>query len=92
MTRKQLVERVHRTLRITTGEAEKVVGAVFSGIKDGLVEDGCMIVRGFGRWKIHDKRERMGRNPKTGNPAVIRARTVVKFKAGADLTGAVNND
>ena len=90
MTKKQLVERVHRILRVTTGQSEKVVNAVFAGIKRGIIEDGCVTMRGFGAWKTLDKPERMGRNPKTGSQAVITARTVVTFKAGTALRRAVN--
>ena len=90
MTKKKLVHRVHRALRVTTKQAEEIVVAVFDSIMNGILDDGYMNMRGFGKWRILDKSERAGRNPRTGEPAVISARRVVKFKAGNILKREVN--
>jgi len=90
MTKKKLVHRVHRTLRVTTRQAEEIVVAVFGGIMNGIIEDGYMSMRGFGKWRVLEKSERAGRNPRNGEPAVISARRVVKFKAGNILKREVN--
>ena len=45
---------------------------------------------GFGSWSVSRRSAREGRNPSTGKTIQIKAKNVVKFKAGSDLSGAVN--
>ncbi|MEJ6682054.1 MAG: HU family DNA-binding protein, partial [Flavobacteriales bacterium] len=45
---------------------------------------------GFGSFSVSRRNERKGRNPQTGKEITIKAKNVVKFKAGADLSGKVN--
>jgi integration host factor subunit alpha len=49
------------------------------------------MVSGFGKWTVKAKRERKGRNPKTGESIAIKARKVVTFKPSAVLRDAVND-
>lgn len=91
MTRAELAAKVADILKISNVKADVIVSTVLDGLKRGLMDDGNVILRGFGRFQVHQKQERAGRNPKTGEPATIAARKVVKFKAGRDLKGLVNN-
>ena len=45
---------------------------------------------GFGSWSVSRRAARDGRNPQTGKTIKIKAKNVVKFKAGSDLSKAVN--
>jgi integration host factor subunit alpha len=90
MTRAGLAENVSKALGVTPNKADLVVLAVLEGIKNGLVSDGKVILRGFGRFIIQNKKERIGRNPKTGKDAVITARRRVAFKFSSVLKGTVN--
>ena len=45
---------------------------------------------GFGSWSVSKRSAREGRNPQTGKTIKIPAKNVVKFKAGSDLSNAVN--
>ena len=54
------------------------------------IKDGKVTIRGFGRFITRDKAQRDGRNPKTGEPAIITARRVVKFKAYDPFKQQVN--
>lgn len=45
---------------------------------------------GFGSWAVSERSAREGRNPQTGKTIKIAAKKVVKFKAGAELSNAVN--
>ena len=71
-------------------DAEKAIRLVLDGIISGLCGGEDVIIRGFGRFKFQRKAERMGRNPKTGEPAVVTARCRVGFKASKELNGRVN--
>lgn len=66
-------------------QAYKLVDLVFSEIAESLIRGEEVKVAGLGSFKILEKNARMGRNPKTGVPAVITARRVVSFKPSAEL-------
>ena len=90
MTREQLTNKVAKTLSITQSDASATVLTVLDVIKQGLIDEGKVTIRGFGCFNTRKKSKRMGRNPKTGAPAVITARRVVKFKAYDPFKQQVN--
>ena len=81
MSKAYLTNAVSKTLDITAAKAEGYVETVINSIKQGVKEEGRLVIRGFGIFTSQNKNERMGRNPKTGEPVLIKARTVVKFSA-----------
>ena len=81
-----VAEKVH----ITKQRAEAIINAILIGIKDGIATDGEFYVRGFGCFRAKNKSERIGRNPKNGESAIIKARRVVTFKAYKPLKKQVN--
>ena len=90
MTRVELAEKVGIALKVEIKEADKAILAVLGEVVTGLMEDGDVILRGFGRFTVQNKRERVGRNPKTGEKVIIPALKRVSFKAGKNLKGFVN--
>tara|TARA_Y100001963_G_scaffold152380_1_gene237098 strand:- start:1689 stop:1961 length:273 start_codon:yes stop_codon:yes gene_type:complete len=81
MVRADLVHSISLQLDTSERNAEKILVAVLEGMKEGIRKDGDLIIRGFGRFKVQHKKARMGRNPKTGDPAKITARKRVAFKS-----------
>ena len=71
MTREQLTNTLAKKIGITQPKADNIVITVLDTIKQGLIDDGRVVIRGFGCFIASNKSERMGRNPKTGKPAVI---------------------
>jgi len=69
--------------------SKELVEAFFDAIRGKLIQGELVKLSGFGNFQLNDKPERPGRNPKTGEPAVISARRVVTFKAGVKLRKAV---
>jgi nucleoid DNA-binding protein len=90
MTREHLTNTVAKQLNITQAIAGDIVLTVLDSIKQGLIEEGKVTIRGFGCFNTRNKSKRMGRNPKTGKPAVITARKVIKFKAYDPFKNQVN--
>ena len=90
MTREHLTNTVAKALNITQVLAHDIVLTVLDSIKQGIVNDGKVTIRGFGCFHSRKKSKRMGRNPKTGKPAVITARRVIKFKAYDPFKQQVN--
>ena len=90
MTRVELTNNIAKALNTTQSEVEDYIATVLDCIKHGIIKDGQVIIRGFGRFITRDKAKRDGRNPKTGEPAVITARRVVRFKASKLFKDKVN--
>ena len=78
-----------KVLGINKREAKDLVELFFEEIRS-LLEQGHQIrLSGFGNFNLRDKRERPGRNPKTGKDVPITARRVVTFRAGQKLKARV---
>ena len=91
ITRLDLVNHLNEKLGLNKVESKELVEAFFNEIKKSLINNEEVKISGFGNFKILNKKERPGRNPKTGEPAIISARRVVTFKAGQKLRKKMSN-
>ena len=91
ITKLDLVNHLNEKLGLNKVESKELVEALFEEIKKSLINNEEVKLSGFGNFKILNKRERPGRNPKTGEPAIISARKVVTFKAGQKLRKKMSN-
>jgi DNA-binding protein HU-beta len=89
MRKEEMVERIAEAMAITTRQADTAVEAILAAVKEALRQGEPVTLRGVGTWQIRAKQARVGRNPKTGAPAAIPARRVVRFTAGKVLKHAV---
>lgn len=80
ITRSDFASRLRERFGLTTADANKLVDVVFDEICESLVNGEEVKFAGFGTFKILNKSARMGRNPKTGEPAIITARRVASFR------------
>ena len=85
ITRADLATNIQQTAGLTGAESYKIVDMFFSEIADSLIRGEEVKISGLGTFKILCKKERMGRNPKTGEPAVISARRVVSFRPSTEF-------
>ncbi len=91
MTKADIVEYVHEHVDgVIKKQASEYVETLFELIKDELAGGKSVKISGFGSFIVRDKRERMGRNPQTGEPMLITARRVVSFKPSQLLNKEVN--
>lgn len=72
-------------------EAKNLVDETFEEIASGLNSDGKVQLSGFGAFIIHHKKERRGRNPKSGVEATITARRSVSFKPSNKMKDGINS-
>ena len=91
LTKLDLVNHLNEKLGLNKVESRELVEAIFNEIKKSLINNEEVKISGFGNFKILNKKERPGRNPKTGEPAIISARRVVTFKAGQNLRKKMSN-
>lgn len=85
VTRADLSEAVLREIGLSRRESAKFVDSIIDAIADRLEAGEVVKISGFGTFTLRDKGERLGRNPKTREPAPISARRVVVFKPSAVL-------
>lgn len=89
ITRSDLADKLREKFGLTSGDAYKLVDVIFDEISESLVHGEEVKFAGFGTFKILEKNARMGRNPKTGEPAVITARNVVTFRPSTEFRSRV---
>ena len=90
LTRKELAEAVYAAVSLPRSDASTLVEEVIGEISDALVRDGEVKFTNFGVFKVSSKPERIGRNPKSGDAAIITSRRVLTFKAAAGLKRKIN--
>ncbi len=91
MTKSVLIEKVsERVGSLTRKQTEIVVETVFESIKEALVRGEKIEIRGFGNFKIKNRRPRRARNPKTGDKVDVPEKRVLHFKVGKALREAMN--
>ncbi|MCX7090002.1 MAG: integration host factor subunit alpha [Legionellales bacterium] len=87
-----MVEALCDTLGLSKLDARSLVEEFFEEIKTILASGQPVKLSGFGNFRLRDKAERPGRNPKTGQAAAISARRVVTFKAGLTFKKNLNEN
>lgn len=75
---------------LTQKEAHNAVHAFFRVAKDCLISGEDLLLSKFGKFKVRDKKERLGRNPQTNATLMISARRVVTFSATGRLRKILN--
>ncbi len=85
ITRSDFANRLRERFGLTTADAYKLVDIVFDEIRESLINGEEVKFAGFGSFKILTKPQRMGRNPKTGEPAIITARKVASFRPSSEF-------
>ena len=78
-------------LGLNKREAKEIVEMFYDEIRECLVTGEQVKLSGFGNFDLRDKKERPGRNPKTGEDIPISARRVVTFRPGQKLRARVEN-
>ena len=78
-TRKNLSNNIHQNLGFSKNISSSIIDDFFESLVLELEKFDNIKISSFGTFKIIDKKERMGRNPKTKVDAKITARKVVKF-------------
>ena len=90
MTKAELVEEVARVSELTKKHSEIIVNTVFDSIIEALRKDEKIELRGFGSFRIRQRRSRQGRNPKTGDKVDVPAKRIPYFKPGKELKELIN--
>jgi DNA-binding protein HU-beta len=89
VNKSELVERVASGADLNNAQAQRAVDALIDAVQNAVARGDKVTVPGFGSWSRTERKARMGRNPRTGEPVQIAASKGVKFTAGAGFKSAV---
>jgi len=90
LTKHDIVEQIQAGLGFPKNRSVEITETLLEIIKSTLVSGEDVLVSGFGKFCVKDKKERKGRNPATGEDAILPARRVVTFKCSGKLRGKIN--
>jgi len=85
MTKADLVEKVAATVNLTKKDTEVIIDTILESIADALASSGKVELRGFGSFKVRNRKARQGRNPQTGQPVQVPPKRIPYFKPGKEL-------
>jgi DNA-binding protein HU-beta len=86
MTKQQLIEQVAAKTELGKAEVEAAVDSILELIAEKLRSNERVDLRGFGSYVVKDRKERQGRNPRTGETITIAAKRDASFRPGKELT------
>lgn len=90
MNKTELVDAMAADAGITKASAKKALESFLGCVEKTLKNGNKVSLVGFGTWSVSERSAREGRNPQTGATIQIAAKNMVKFKAGTELSSAVN--
>ena len=91
ITRNDIADAIFDEIGLSRSECNQFVDDILDLLIKGIIEDGSVKIAGFGTFKLRHKKERIGRNPKTKEPAIISSRNVILFKVSQQLKNKINS-
>ena len=91
LTKADIADVMSNQVGYTKRQSLKIVDSLFEYIKKSLEDGDDVLISGFGKFSVKDKRERKGRNPQTGEPILLSSIRVVTFKCSGKLRNIIND-
>lgn len=89
MNKTELIGAIAKEANLTKVDAKKALDAFTNNVTKSLKNGNSVSLIGFGTFSVAKRASRQGINPATKKKMTIPAKTVAKFKAGANLSNAV---
>ncbi len=89
MNKTELIDKIAAGSGLSKADSKKALDATVAAIKDALVAGDKVQLVGFGTFSVNERPAHAGVNPATKEKITIAAKKVAKFKAGAELTDAI---
>ena len=90
ITREYLSNTIKKEIGLPRSESLKLVALILDNLSSSIKKDKILKLSSLGTFKVKNKNSRIGRNPKTGQEALINARSVVTFTASEKLKDRLN--
>tara|TARA_B100000029_G_C17079990_1_gene780159 strand:- start:208 stop:501 length:294 start_codon:yes stop_codon:yes gene_type:complete len=88
--KKTLINKVYQNLGFSKNYSSKIIDSFFETFFNELLKKDKIKISSFGTFKVLNKKERIGRNPKTKIESKISARKVITFKPSLELKNKIN--
>jgi len=85
-----IIKEIRNRNGFTLKKSLETVETLLEIIKSRLASGEDVLIRGFGKFCVKEKKERKGRNPETGEPMMLRPRKVVTFRCSGKLRHLIN--
>ena len=92
LTKDKLITSLQTQVGLDKQESRQVVERVLGIMKDTLAEGDDLLISGFGKFSVRQKKARRGRNPQTKEALTLRPRKVLVFKASGVLRERMNKN
>jgi DNA-binding protein HU-beta len=90
MNKAELIDAIAAEAGLSKADAKKALDGFVNATTSAMKKGDRISLVGFGSFSVTNRAARTGRNPQTGKEIKIAAKNVVRFKAGAELSGKVN--
>ncbi len=90
LTKSHLIDAIAEQNGFTKKKSTETVESILEIIKYTLASGDNVMISGFGKFSVKEKRERRGRNPATGGDMMLAPRKVVTFKCSGRLRDRIN--
>jgi integration host factor subunit alpha len=90
LTKTDLIDATYNRVDLPKTKSAQVIESLLEIIKKTLENDEDVLISGFGKFCVKEKRKRKGRNPQTGEDLILAERRVVRFKCSGRLRDKVN--
>lgn len=90
-TRKDLSNKIYQNLGFSKNYSSTIIDNFFETLIQELLKSNKIKISSFGTFRVINKKERIGRNPKTKEKAIIAPRKVVRFKPSLLVKEKLNN-
>ena len=91
LTKAEIVQSMAEQIGFTNNKSSELTETLLEIIKRTLASGEDVLVSGFGKFCVNNKKERRGRNPATGSSMMLRPRRVVTFKCSGNLRRKINS-
>jgi integration host factor subunit alpha len=90
ITKADIIEAVQLQTNLAKTKSTDIIESLLEIIKSTLASGEDLLISGFGKFCVNEKRERRGRNPATGEDLILKPRKIVTFKCSGKLRERVN--
>ena len=91
LTKVQISKLIQKKIGFTQNRSSEIVETLLDIIKRTLASGEDVMISGFGKFCVREKKERRGRNPSTGEDMMLEPRKVVTFKCSGKLRDKINS-
>jgi len=92
LTKNHIIDSIQDSLGFSRNKSSEVTEILLELIKSTLQKGDHLMISGFGKFNVKQKKERRGRNPATGDDMMLDPRKVVTFTCSGKLREKINNE